>query len=144
MIDASEQKVVDSVWWTLRMTFGLVPVFAGIDKFLNLLTYWPKYLAPPFARLLPMSAQHFMYVVGLVELVVGLAVLLTPWTKLFAYVVAVWLSCIAINLIVGRVFDVAVRDLVLAVSALSLARLTEIAPVRFGAPARLRPAPTAS
>ena len=60
--EVTERKVVDSIWWTLRMSFGLVPLLAGLDKFFNLLTQWPKYVAPAFAHALPVTPQHFMYV----------------------------------------------------------------------------------
>ena len=122
----AEQRVVDSVWWTLRMSFGLVPLLAGLDKFFNLLVHWPKYLAPALAGVVPMSPQHFMYLVGVIEIVAGLAMLLTPWTKVFAYVVAAWLIGIALNLLGGGFYDIAVRDLVMAVTAISLARLTDV------------------
>jgi len=124
--DATERKLVDSVWWTLRMSFGLVPLLAGLDKFFNLMTHWPKYVAPALAGALPVTPQQFMYGVGVIEIVAGLAVLLSPWTKLFAYVVAAWLAGIALNLIAGGFYDIAVRDLVMAVSAISLARLTDV------------------
>ena len=122
----AEAKVVDSVWWTLRMSFGLVPLLAGLDKFFNLLTQWPKYIAPSLAHALPMTPQHFMYLVGIIEIVAGLAMLLTPWTKVFAYVVAAWLIGISLNLLGAGFYDVAVRDLVMAVTAISLARLTDV------------------
>jgi uncharacterized membrane protein YphA (DoxX/SURF4 family) len=125
--ETAEHKVIDSVWWTLRLSFGLVPLLAGLDKFLNLLTQWPKYLAPALAHALPMTPQQFMHVVGVIEIVAGLAVLLTPWTKVFAYVVAAWLVGISINLVAAGYFDIAVRDLVMAVTAISLARLTSVA-----------------
>jgi len=124
--ETTERKVMESIWWTLRMSFGLVPLLAGLDKFLNLLTHWPKYVAPALAGALPVTPQHFMYAVGVIEIVAGLAVLLSPWTKVFAYVVAAWLAGIALNLIAGGFYDIAVRDLVMAVSAISLARLTDI------------------
>jgi uncharacterized membrane protein YphA (DoxX/SURF4 family) len=134
--DPAERKVIDSIWWTLRLSFGLVPLLAGLDKFLNLLTEWPKYVAPALAHALPTTPQHFMYVVGVIEIVAGLAVLLTPWTKVFAYVVAAWLAGIALNLVLGGFYDIAVRDLVMAASAVSLARLTSLVRV----PAVARPA----
>jgi uncharacterized membrane protein YphA (DoxX/SURF4 family) len=140
MKDASEQRVIDSAWWTLRLTYGLVPLLAGLDKFLNLLTEWPRYIAPPVARMLPMSPQGFMYIIGVIEIVAGLAVLLTPWTRQFAYVVAAWLVGIALNLVLGRFFDIAVRDLAMAIGAVTLARLTRVAEVPAAARARLRPA----
>src|SRR5262245_5779678 len=115
--EITEQKVVDSVWWTLRMSFGLVPFLAGLDKFFNLLTGRPKADAASIAGVLPMTPQSFMYVAGSIEMVAGLAVLLSPWTKTFAYIVAAWLLGIALHLIIGGVYDVAVRDLVMAVGA---------------------------
>jgi uncharacterized membrane protein YphA (DoxX/SURF4 family) len=124
--ELAERRVVDSVWWTLRMSFGLMPLLAGLDKFANLLTHWPKYLAPAFAHALPVTPQHFMYLVGIIEIVAGLAMLLSPFTKVFAYVVAAWLAAIALNLIGGGYYDIAVRDIVMAVSAVSLARLTDV------------------
>ena len=135
--EATERKLVDSVWWTLRMSFGLVPLLAGLDKFFNLMTQWPKYVAPALAHALPVTPQHFMYAVGGIEIVAGLAVLLSPWTKLFAYVVAAWLAGIALNLIAGGFYDIAVRDLVMAVTAISLARLTDVVHVPSAATRRV-------
>src|SRR3954469_16962555 len=126
MTTDKEQRVIDTAWWTLRVSFGLVPLLAGLDKFFNLLVDWPKYIAPAFAHLIPMQPQGFMHLVGVIEIAAGIGVLFTPWTKTFAYVVAAWLTCIAVNLVAGRFFDIAVRDLVMAVSAVTLARLTGI------------------
>lgn len=127
-MDSSNETTVVSVWRTLRLVFGIVPIVAGLDKFTNLLVYWPKYVAPVLAHTLPMSPHAFMLVVGVIEIVAGLAVLLTPWTRTFAYVVAAWLTGIAINLIAAGYFDIAVRDLVMAVTAVSFARLSAVVP----------------
>jgi hypothetical protein len=109
----------------LWLTYGLVPLLAGLDKFLNLLTDWPKYLAPWMANLLPVSAQTFMYAVGIIEIAVGLMVL-TRWTRLGAWIAAAWLVLIALNLVTMGLFDIAVRDLSMAVGAYTLARLAEL------------------
>jgi hypothetical protein len=59
-------------------------------------------------------------------MVVGLAIL-TRFTRLGAYVAAAWLVAIALNLLtMGAYLDVAVRDLLLAVGAFTLARLAEV------------------
>jgi len=121
--------LVRSVWWTLRIVFGVGAIAAGLDKFFNLLVVWEKYLAPPFAKLIPMSPTAFMYLVGIIEIVAGVLVLFSPWTKLFSWIVAVWLWCIALDLIVGGFFDIAVRDIIMGISATCLARLTAIVPV---------------
>ena len=77
-----------------------------------------------------MSPIAFMGLVGIIEIVAGIGVLLTPWTRLFAWIVAIWLWCIAIDLITGGFFDIAVRDIVIGISAVCLARLTAVVPVR--------------
>ena len=120
-------------WWALRLSFGLVPIIAGLDKFTNLLTDWPQYLSPLVTQLLPVTASTFMHVVGIIEIAAGILVL-TKLTRVGAYVVCAWLVAIALNLLTtGRFFDVAVRDLVMAVGAFSLAKLTEVREVATAA-----------
>ena len=122
----TDSGVVRSIWWTLRIVFGVAPLVAGLDKFFNLLVVWEKYLAPPFAKLVPMSPTGFMHVVGIIEIVAGALVLFSPWPRLFSWVVAIWLWCIALDLIVGGFHDIAVRDVIMGISAACLARLTSI------------------
>ncbi len=113
-------------WYALRITYGVVPLAAGLDKFFNLLTDWSHYLSPLALRMLPISAPAFMRIVGVVEIIAGLLVL-TRCTRIGAYVVSAWLVLIAVNLVAtGIYFDVAVRDVALAVGAFTLARLTEV------------------
>ena len=121
----------------LKIGLGLGPFLAGLDKFFNLLADWPHYVSPLVAGLLPVSPQTFMYVVGVIEMAVGLAIL-TQWTRLGSYVAMVWLCCIALNSVAGGFFDIAVRDIEMAIAAYTLARLTEVAEaaVRAAVPAR--------
>lgn len=116
---------LESLYRPLWLTYGLVPLLAGLDKFLNLLTDWPKYLSPMVEGMLPVSPQTFMYAVGIVEIAVGLLVL-TRWTRLGAWIAAAWLVLIAVNLVTLGMFDIAVRDLAMAVGAYTLARLAEL------------------
>ena len=106
----------------LRAGFAVLPVWMGIDKFANGMTYWPQYLAPWVVRQLPFSAQTAMYVVGVIEIVAGLAVALKP--RYPSYVVALWLAGIIVNLLsYPGFYDVALRDFGLLVGALSLGQL---------------------
>lgn len=107
----------------LKYTYGLVPIVAGLDKFTNLLTDWKGYLSGSIKSMLPMDASTFMYIVGIIEIIAGLLVLAKP--RIGAYIVMVWLILIALTLIAGgHYFDVAVRDLVMAIGAFVLARLS--------------------
>lgn len=121
----SAQPTLESLYRPLWLTYGLVPLLAGLDKFFNLLADWPQYLSPAIANLLPVSPETFMAVVGVVEIAVGLLVL-TRWTRLGAWIAALWLALIAVNLLTLGLFDIAVRDLAMAVGAATLARLAEL------------------
>jgi uncharacterized membrane protein YphA (DoxX/SURF4 family) len=119
-----DAKQLKQGYWLLRVVFGAVPIVAGLDKFTNLLTDWQQYLSPLVGRIVP--ATTFMQVVGVVEILAGVLVL-SKFTRIGAYVVAVWLVGIALNLLTtGRFFDVAVRDLVMAAGAFVLAKLEEV------------------
>jgi len=59
---------------------GAGAVSGRADKFFNLLADWPSYMSPLALRVLPFSAPTFMHIVGLIEMVVGLAIL-TKWTR---------------------------------------------------------------
>ena len=119
-------KRLDSAWWALRLGLGLGPFLAGLDKFFDILANWEMYLSPLVLKVVPVSAGTFMHAVGVVEMIVGLAIL-TRWTRLGAYVAMLWLVAIAINLVTtGMFFDLAVRDLEIAIGAYTLARLTEV------------------
>src|SRR5262245_29625701 len=107
-------RKVESARQVLKLVFGVVPFLAGLDKFFNVLADWPAYLSPAAQAMLPVSGQTFMYVAGVVEMAVGIAIL-TRWTVIGSYVAAAWLTMIAVNLVAtGHFFDVAVRDLVMA------------------------------
>jgi len=109
---------------TLKLTFGLVPIVAGLDKFTNLLTNWVDYLGNN-KSMIPFDLMTFMKMVGVIEIIAGILVLVRP--LIGAYVVMAWLICIALQLILGgNYFDVAVRDLVMAIGAYSLAQLTKM------------------
>ena len=122
----TDQKKLDSLRWILRLTYGVIPIVAGLDKFFNVLTNWEQYLNPTVARFLPFSATAFMQIAGIIEIAAGIIVL-SRFTMLGAYVVSAWLTLIAITLISsGHYLDVAVRDIVMAVGAYSLGILSEV------------------
>ncbi len=117
----SNVELVKSI---LKYTYGLVPIIAGFDKFASVLTDWGQYLSPGLSEIIPMEAGTFMIIVGVIEIIAGILVFLKP--KIGALVVMGWLTVIAVVLISsGHFIDVAVRDLVMAVGAFSLAKLSD-------------------
>ena len=106
----------------LRIAFSVAPILFGLDKFFNVLTDWPQYLAGWVDDLMPGSAQDFMYAVGAIEIVAGVLVAVRP--RYGAPVVVLWLAGIIFNLVTGPgYYDVALRDFGLLLGAATLARL---------------------
>jgi hypothetical protein len=106
----------------LLIGFAALPIIAGIDKFFHFLVNWDQYLAPLATQILPVSGHTFMLAVGVIEIAAGLLVAVRP--RIGAYVVALWLWGIIVNLLmIPGFYDIALRDFGLSVGALALARL---------------------
>ncbi|MFL5783105.1 MAG: hypothetical protein ACJ76H_00765 [Bacteriovoracaceae bacterium] len=115
----------EHAFWALKLGFIAAPLIAGLDKFANYLTDWPKYLAPVFPNMLGVTPQTFMQGVGVIEIVAAIGVLLKP--RIFSYVVSAWLVGIIVNLLIlGAYFDIALRDLGLAIGAYALGQLAPV------------------
>jgi hypothetical protein len=117
----------------LRVTFTAAPILFGIDKFANVLTNdWTRYLATEFNDIIPGTAGDAMHAVGVIEIVAGLVVALSP--RFGGYLVAAWLGGIIVNLLlVGGYGDIALRDFGLLMAALTLTRLASAFHGRDGA-----------
>ncbi len=113
---------LSDIYWPLRLAYGLVPLLAGLDKYANVLADWQRYVGPMAASILPVNVETFLHIVGVVEVIVGLAVLL-GWTRLGAIVAMAWLVAISLELLTAGFLDIAVRDLVMAVGAYTLSRV---------------------
>ena len=117
---------LNSAWWALRIALGVGPIAAGIDKYFNKLTDWTMYLSPLATRMLPVKDTTFMHIVGVVEVIAGIIVL-TRWTRIGSYIVGLWLLAIAANLLTtGMFYDLAVRDVEIAVAAFALSQLSAV------------------
>lgn len=117
---------LNAAFWALRIGLGLGAFLAGLDKFFNILADWEMYLSPLATKVIPVTDVVFMRAVGVVEMIVGL-VILSGLSRLGGYVMAVWLIGIAINLVTtGQFYDLAVRDVEIAIGAFTMARLSEV------------------
>jgi hypothetical protein len=115
-------------WLLLKVTYGLLFVVAGADKFTNLVVHWSKYLSPTMYQIFSslVTRDQFMYGVSAIEIIIGVLILLVN-TRIGAYLAMAWLLIIVVNLLtMGMYFDIAVRDIVMAIGALVLAWLTEV------------------
>ena len=136
---------LNSTVTALRIAIGMMATLAGLDKFFNLLANWEGYVAPVAQQLLPISGSAFMGIVGVIELAVGITILVIR-PSLGAFVASAWLILVAINLVLGGHFDIAVRDVVLAVSAFALGQFEQAraaSPAEVADPLRPRRSVTA-
>jgi len=117
---------LNGAWWALRIGLGVGPIVAGIDKYSNILADWSMYLSPLATKIIPVSAATIMHVIGVVEIIAGIIVL-SRWTKIGSYIVMLWLLGIAVNLLTtGMFYDLAVRDVEIAIGAFTLSQLTAV------------------
>ncbi len=119
-------KRLNTAWWVLRIGLGVGPIITGVDKYFNKLADWGMYLSPLTVKVVPVSATTFMRVVGVVEIVAGLIVL-SRFTKIGSYIVTLWLLGIAVNLLTtGMFYDLAMRDVEIALGGFALSQLTAV------------------
>jgi uncharacterized membrane protein YphA (DoxX/SURF4 family) len=119
-------KRLELPWWALRIGLGIGPIITGVDKFFNKLTDWTMYLSPLATKTVPVTPARFMHVVGVIEIIAGIVVL-SRFTKVGAYVVTAWLLGIAVNLLTtGMFYDLAMRDVEIAIAAFTLSQLTRV------------------
>jgi uncharacterized membrane protein YphA (DoxX/SURF4 family) len=138
MMNADERmgQAARQVFGLLRIGFAAAPVLFGVDKFFNWSVEWPRYLAPWVNDIVPGSAQQFMYAVGVVEIVAGLAVAVVP--RIGAPLVSAWLFGIVVNLLTNdppAYYDIALRDFGLLLGSLALTRLAWAAYASQSSPA---------
>src|SRR6478672_11545776 len=108
--DTLRRDPVAQAFLLLRIGFTVAPILFGIDKFANVLTDdWTRYLATQFNDIIPGNAGDAMHIVGVVEVVAGLVVAITPR---FGGL-----------LLAGGYGDIALRDFGLLLGALTLSRL---------------------
>lgn len=125
MENKNTQQQLPGLVSLLKYTFMIVPIVAGADKFTDLLTHWEQYLNPFIVKLLPFPVAVFMKITGIIEIIAGIIVL--KKTEIGGYIVAAWLTLIALTLLCGfNYVDIAVRDLVMAIAAFVMARLSKI------------------
>ncbi len=125
VLGTTERRYSYQAFQILRFAFTVAPIVAGLDKFFHLLVDWDKYLPPIANNLVGGHGHQLMLAVGVIEVIAGIGVFLKP--RIFAYIVAVWLLIIILNLLaIPGYFDIALRDFGLLLGALALARLSHI------------------
>jgi uncharacterized membrane protein len=113
----------------LQYAFGISLVVIGLDKVFhtNIVTEWEKYVSPLALTVLPMSAVTLVSLLGVAEITVGV-LFFTRFCKIAAAVAIATLLLIIINLFSLGMYDIALRDALIGLSAyvfILLTRATE-------------------
>ncbi len=126
MMVAVDSKLFNGLWMMLKYAYGLVPILLGVDKFFYYIVNWNIYVSPLIMAQLPITITQLVIAVGIIEIIAGLIVL-SPWTRFGAYLVATWILVIVINLLtIGGLFDIVLRDLVIALGYIAYGLLTQL------------------
>jgi len=102
----------------LKYAFGISLVVIGLDKVFhtNIVTEWESYVSPLALSVLPMSVVTLVSILGIAEIVVGI-LFFTRFRTVAAYVAILTLLAIIVNLFSLGLYDIALRDALIAVSA---------------------------
>lgn len=126
-ISSTGYQRIQYSWWLLLVTYGLLLIVAGADKFFNYVTFWEKYVSQFVLNLLPVNVSTLIMSIGLFEIVLGILTFVPGFTRIAAYLIALWLIIIALNLLYFGIYnDIAVRDVVMAMGAITLGLLTDV------------------
>jgi hypothetical protein len=106
----------------LHIAFTVAPIVAGADKFFHFLVNWDMYLSPIIPRMLGVGGHTFMLGVGVIEMIAGVLCAVVP--RIGGLITGLWLLGIIVNLLsIPAYYDIALRDLGLALGAFALSRL---------------------
>jgi uncharacterized membrane protein len=123
------QELVLRSWNLLKYAYGIALIIIGLDKALgtDFIVEWSKYVSPLALEVIPVSATTIVLVLGIVEVIVGVAMLIR-FTRIAAILAIIALALIIVNLLSMGLYDIAARDLLIAFGALVLVWLTDALP----------------
>lgn len=109
----------------LRYAFGVSLTLMGLDKVfhMNIITDWEKYVSSLTLSVFPVTAVTFVSIIGIIEIIIGI-LFFTQFCKMAAYAAIVTLVAIIINLFSLGLYDIALRDVLILLSAYVFILLT--------------------
>lgn len=112
-------------WRILRVTYGLLFILVGTDKFLNTLTQWNQFMGSA-AQSLPFAPMLILKGFALLQIIAGI-LLFTPWIFAGIYLMMALLVIIFFNLITASSGIVVIaHDIIMMVGVYVLWQLTRM------------------
>jgi hypothetical protein len=111
----------------LKYAFGVSLVLIGLDKVFhtNVLTHWENYVSPLALAVLPITAITLVSMLGVAEIILG-ALFFTRFCRIAASVAIATLAAIIVNLFSLGLYDIALRDTLIALSTYVFILLTSV------------------
>lgn len=109
----------------LKVSYGLFFITVGVDKYLNYIVDWQKYIHPFILQTLHIEPSLLNRGFGAIEIICGL-LLLTKWARVSAPLVTLALLVVATNLAFLGYLDIAARDVLLAVGTITIILLSGV------------------
>jgi len=102
----------------LQFALAAIALLGGIDKYFNLLSYWPQYVPKLLAEILPVSPQMYMYSVGVGEIIICVFLIFKPQ-------IGGWLSALMFGVIIAHLVALpGYYNIIMLDSGLGLASIT--------------------
>ncbi len=115
-----------SIWFLLKITYGLYYCIIGTDKFFGFVTESHNRVSVLALKLIPLSMQYLLFFIGAIELLVGFMIL-TFWTRLGSYLGFILMMIIVVNIVaIGKHYDIAIHGTTIGIGMLALAQLTPL------------------
>lgn len=109
----------------LKYAFGISLVLIGLDQVFhtNILSGWEQYVSPLALSILPITAITLVSILGIAEIIVGV-LFFTRFEKIAGYLAILTLVAVTVDLFLLGLYDIALRDLLLALSVYVFTLLT--------------------
>lgn len=125
----SASKKLYWTWWILRISYGLLFILVGTDKFFNALTQWQQFIGTATGYM-PMPPVFILKVLALLQIIAGI-LLFTPWLLAGIYLMFGLLGIIFLSLITASSGIVVIaHDIFMIINVYVLLQLTGILKAR--------------
>jgi hypothetical protein len=117
---------LDRIYILLKITYALLFLIVGVDKFFNIMTQWNLYINPGLLHSMPISGTIFLAFFGALQIIIGIGIL-SPLSLWAMYSALLMLVGIFINLISMQCLSIVlVHDLFMIMLLVILMWLTTI------------------
>lgn len=119
-------RKLSATWWMLRLTYALLFICVGVDKFFNAMVEWHSFLTPYLSHYFSVADSFILHGFALIQMSIGF-LLLTKWYRAATYAGLVTLIIIFFNLLtLNSCLVVLTHDVLMIQGMITFLVLTQI------------------